>query len=368
MRIRYLSAVSLIAIAVSGCSTTSQSPPAGAVQKAADAPLRADVNPSYKAGQMSLPSGEPADLNKILAQADAKPAKKDSENKEDKLRIPAMQEAANAYGAQAGLAYATRLINKQMESKAGELTKTYNFTDLMIQGRNDSMLTPPVIVEATDAWEASDAGKTLRVADKVYQIIEQSKFTPVAPLWQTYLIANFNEPEQPPEQLLPQNDDEKASWKRWATEGWKKGQEQAADIFQANLDRLNRDFTGMVRYKTLLEEGKVSMPVVGDLNMGTTGTGQDMRENDRLMRITQNPSLQVNTKTWQAPVTTTDKKGEDVGVSANQTNASAPPREKPAPKAPRHVPKKPKPVHTKPATDAPVKKVDKPTSSGANRF
>lgn len=376
MRIRYLSAVSLIAIAVSGCTTTDTAPPTGAVQKAADAPLRADVNPNYKAGQMSIPTGKAADLNDILAQTDKAPAQKAAKSNEDKLRIPAMQEAASAYGAQAGLAYATRQINQGLEKKAGELTRTYNFTNLMIQGQNDSMLTPPVIVEATDAWEASDAGKTLRVSDKVYQIVEQSKFTPVAPLWQSYLIVNYNEPEQPPEQLLPQSDDEKASWKQWVTDGWKKGQEQAADIFQANLDRLNRDFIGMVRYRSLLEEGKVSTPIVGDLNMGTTGTGQDMRENDRLMRITQNPALQVKSKTWEAPVTTTDKKGEDVGVPANQTNVSkdapakAPERQAP----PVHKKKKPV-VHEAPKAapkaapkETPAKNVDKPTTSGANRF
>lgn len=365
MRFRYLSAVSLIALVVSGCTTTT-SPPVNAVKTASEAPLRADVNADYAAGRVSIPTTETASLSQILAQTGKAPKKPDAKENEDRLRLPAMQEAATAYGAQAGLAYATRQINKKLENDARQLTQTYDFKRLMIQGPNNSMLLPPVIVEAIDAWETSDASKTLRVADKVYEIVDQTRFTPVVPLWQTYLIVNYEEPPKPPEQLLPKDDDEKKAWERWTTEGWKKGEEQAEEIFQANLDRLNRDFTGMVRYRSLLEEGKVSGPTVGDTNMGTTGTGQDMRENDRLMRITQDPTLQVQTRKWEAPVTTTAPNGEQVGIPANQTNVVTEEKSKPKPtQKPNNTQKK---LQQKKVPTPSTKNVDKPTTSGGNRF
>src|SRR5690606_27803800 len=135
--------------------------------------------------------------------------------------------------------------------------------------------------------ETSDAGKTLRVADTVYEIVEQSRFTSVAPMWQAYLISNFDEAETPPDALLPRDKSEKDNWQNWVSEGWKQGEEQANEIFQANLDRLNRDYTGMVRYKMLLEEGKVSPARLAEADLGNTGTGQDMRVNDRAIRITE---------------------------------------------------------------------------------
>jgi defect in organelle trafficking protein DotC len=363
MRFRYLCAVSALTLAVAGCSTTSTSPPVDAVKPATAAPLRADVNSDYSAGSVSIPTSETASLDQVIAKTREAPKKPDEKENEDRLRLPAMQEAHTAYGAQAGLAYATRQINKKLQSDAGSLTQTYDFKRLMIQGPNNSMLLPPVIVEAQDAWEASDASKTLRIADKVYEIVDQTRFTPVVPLWQTYLIADFDEPPKPPEQLLPRDEDEQKAVERWTREGWKKGEEQAEEIFQANLNRLTRDFTGMVRYRALLEEGKVSGPTVGDTNMGTTGTGQDMRENDRLMRITQDPQLQVQNRNWVAPVTTSDNSGEQVGIPENQTNVEAAPKS--APKA--TTPPKKKVAPKKQTRPAP-KPVDKPTTSGGDRF
>jgi len=131
------------------------------------------------------------------------------------------------------------------------------------------------------------------VADVSYLIVEQARFTPKAPLWHTYLIRSYVTPEPPPDQLLPRDGSERDAWKRWVAEGWHMGVTQAQEIFEADLRRLERDFTGMLKYKGLLEEKKVSAPVVAEGNLGNTGTGQDMRVNDRALRITRDPTLQV---------------------------------------------------------------------------
>jgi defect-in-organelle-trafficking protein DotC len=366
MKFRYLAAVSLIAMTVSGCtSTSSVMPSPDAVDSPKEAPLRVDVNPGYKAGTVDYKIEKTADLGDILAKESVK-KKKNEEPKEgiDRLRDPAMIETATAYGVRAGLAHETAQINKRMQANSAMLTKSYNFQALMILGPNGSMITPPVISEAVDPWETFDGGKTLRVADTVYEIIDQSRFAPVAPMWQTYLITSFDEAPKPPEALLPQDDRELATWNKAIKQGWDKGREQAHDIYQANLDRLNRDFEGMVRFKKLLEEKKVSAPLVAVAPLGTTGTGQDMRVGDVGIRITQDPTLQVAPKKWDASATTTNAAGEPVGPEkVSPPPAETRPAPKPRPTKPRTYTSR-KPVKVEAKDPKPVEK----TSGGDGRF
>src|SRR3546814_10752794 len=78
------------------------------------------------------------------------------------------------------------------------------------------------------------------------------------------------------------------------------GVKQARDIFQSDLNRLERDYTGMIRCKVLLEQGKVSAPVIAEGAMGGTGSGLDMRVNDRSIRITRDPILETDASRWDA--------------------------------------------------------------------
>ncbi|NTF16807.1 type IV secretion system DotC family protein [Agrobacterium rubi] len=362
MKISLLAAVSALSIVVSGCTTTSSvSPQPDAVRTAQEATLRADVNPGKSASSPEIPTKETASLEQILAKTSKAPKQEEPKKGEDRLRLPAMQEAATAYGAQAGLAFGTRSINKTLQARAAELSKTYDFTRVMIQGPNNVMVVPPVISEAQDAWEVSDAGQTVRIADKVFEIVENEEFTAVTPIWQSYLIMDFKEAEMPPAMLLPKTDSETAQWKSWVAEGFKKGEEQSEATLQANLDRLNRDFTGMVRYKKLVEENLVNKPQLAAADMGTTGTGQDMRQNDRAVKIMQPASLNVQSREWTASATTTDASGNKAGAEK--------PVEEPK-KAERPKSSKPTQKRTsqprKPAASA--KPVDEPTKGGSNRF
>lgn len=369
MRIRNLAAVSLLALGAAGCTTSNGGPAPETVLAASDAQQRADVNPGYKAGSSDIPSKPTASLNELISKTGIAKKKEKPKEGEDRLRLPAMQEAATAYGARGGLAFATREINRKLEGNSAQLARTYDFQMLMIQGPTGVMVNPPVIVEATDAWESFDAGKTLRVADTVYEIVEQARFSSVAPMWQSYLISNFEEPVAPPNALLPQDEAEKGQWAKWVADGWKKGEEQAGETFQSNLDRLNRDYTGMVRYKTLLEEGKVSAPILAEGNLGNTGSGQDMRVNDRAIRITQDPSLQINPTDWSASATVQGPDGKPKGA---ETPPPPPPAAKPQGRKqgsawkdkPRHAPK----PTSKPVEKVLPKTVDEATSGGSGRF
>lgn len=313
------------AFLLAGCATQPSAPPTVAA-----------VNAEYRAGFVDIPTQPLPSLEEIINRVPSRSATT-SDSKEDRLRGGAMRDAALSYGARAGLAWESRAINSMLMNSSDKIARTYDFQRVMIKGPGNSMLLPPVISQANEAWETSEAGKTLRVADTVYQIIDQARFSAVAPQWQSYLVRDYKTPEPPPDMLLPKDGGERDQWRRWVGEGWQHGQKQAQDIFQADLERLERDFAGMVRYKALLEQGKVSAPVVADSPLGTTGTGQDMRVNDRAIKITRDPSLQVDgARNWSAPATTPGPDGVPTGQGPK---VEAPPQAKPAakPSAPRRA-------------------------------
>ncbi len=302
-------------------------------------PRVASVNPDYRAGLVNIAEEPIPTLDAVINQAPSRDPDAPV-TQEDRLRGGAMRDAALSYGARAGLAWESRAINRMLQAKAPEVTRTYDFGRALIKGPGNSVILPPVISQANEAWETSEAGKTLRVADTVYEIVEPTKFAAVAPQWQSYLIRTYKSPELPPDVLLPRDGSERDQWRRWVTEGWQEGQRQAQETFKLDLERLHRDFTGMIRYKALLEQGKVSAPVVADAKLGNTGTGTDMRVNDRAIRITQDPKLNVGkSPDWRAPVTTPGPDGVPTGTG---DTAKAPPTAPAAVVAPPRA--RPRPV------------------------
>lgn len=213
------------------------------------------------------------------------------------LKLPAIRDAALSYGVAGGAAWSTKVINEVLRVDAPALSKVYNFNRLVTTGPNGSKILPPVISESRNLYQSSDFGRTIRVANRYYKIIHQAQFVPNAPLWYSYLYRPWHAPNQPFEGLLPKNSAERAVWREYVKKGWKIGIKEGETIFRLDVDQLNRDFTGMIRYRALYEAGKVSAPVVKGKYLGTTGTGQNMREGDRVMKIISEPSLNVPTPT-----------------------------------------------------------------------
>lgn len=245
---------------------------------------------------------------------------------EDKLRLPAMKETALTFGAQAGLAYASWELNKILETQSAQLDKIYNFNSIMSRGPDGVMVLPPVISEAKSLYEITDEeGKSLRVADQAYEIIEQARFTSVAPMWHTYLVRNYTTPSEPPSLILPTNDAEREHWQKHLKQGWDAGIKQAKEIFDVDLNRLDRDYQGMIRYLALLNEGKVSDTVVAKGMLGTTGDGQAMRVNDRTIRIMKDPELNLKHSEWSATIKI-DPPSKSVSINSEKPSQEKFPR------------------------------------------
>jgi hypothetical protein len=89
-----------------------------------------------------------------------------------------------------------------------------------------------------------------------------------------------------------------------------------------------------------------------------------MRVNDQAIRMTAEPTLQVQTKNWDASATTVDAKGQDKGPD-KVVPPPAVEKEKPV-STRRHTVRKPKPVSPKVERLSPGQ-ADK-TTGGSGRF
>ncbi len=214
-----------------------------------------------------------------------------------KLRSRALQDTAMSLGAQGGLAWASTQINARLEKDKSHLDTVYNFSAMMLSHG----VLPPVLVEGNNSLNLADP-TTIRIADKTYVIAQQARFATTPPNWREFLWLSFSKPEVPDKAFLPRNCDERKAWSSAIKIGWEKGIQQAYSIFQQGLGRLKRDYQGMITYRRLLQQRMVSAPFVSTTSLGVTGSGSDMRINDQVLRITELPRLQTDTRGWKAIV------------------------------------------------------------------
>jgi defect in organelle trafficking protein DotC len=214
------------------------------------------------------------------------------------MRYQMLQEEALRLGAQAGLAARARVINGQLENNSKYLNQVFNFQLLLLPHN----VLPPVLVEGRQALTLAD-DVTIRLADRVYSIIQQAKFVTAPPHWRDYLFLDYKQPEIPPDALLPKTVQERKIWNRFLVQGWNDGISQANSILAVNLARLKRDYMGMIRYRSLLAQHMVTAPYVARSDLGITCDAFGMRINDQVLRITALPNLCTDSRVWKPGVT-----------------------------------------------------------------
>jgi defect-in-organelle-trafficking protein DotC len=218
-------------------------------------------------------------------------------NKMGAIRVQGLRDTALSVGARGGLAWRAAQINTVLLQHENMLYRLFNFNAMLLEKN----VLPPVLIEARNTLSLGGTD-TIRIADRIYQILNQAKFVTVAPSWRDYLWLSYSPPEAPDRSLLPKNREERLIWKKYIAEGWRAGIQQAELIFKENIARLQRDYDGMIRYRTLLAQNMVSPPFVAQLDMGITGGGSDLTVNDRVLRITAFPVLQNNSQEWKTEI------------------------------------------------------------------
>lgn len=213
------------------------------------------------------------------------------------FREQTITDTAMRVGAQAGLQWRAEHIDCMLKEQKDRLDKVYNFRALLLK---DHVL-PPVLSEGRQTYNLP-AADTVRAADIVYRIIKPPRFVTTAPSWREYLWLSFGKPDEPATPLLPKTVAEASLWNCVVKKGWDKGIDQANQIFIANLERLNRDYLGIVLYHRLYSQNMVSAPFVSKSDLGVTGDEHEMRINDHVLRIASRSKLNINAKQWRTAV------------------------------------------------------------------
>lgn len=210
-------------------------------------------------------------------------------------RLEALREAALGVGARGGLAAQTKIINKALDKTKRNLDTIYDFSPLMIKGR----VVPPVLTETREIYTQSGSD-ALRLAGRSYKVESQARFASRPPAWRDYLSVSYGDIEVglPSGVLLPKNEDEQKIWREAVAEGWKQGEKQASEIFNINLNRLNRDYVGMTRYHIFAHKRMVTIPIVAEHSMPINATGSTMHLDETLLRITALPEFNPDIKEW----------------------------------------------------------------------
>jgi|SRR6185312_2866351 len=211
------------------------------------------------------------------------------------LRARMIGTAGRTVGFRAGLANRGRTYKHYLDTRTAALDSMYQFQTLLGPGG----VLPPVIVEARDV--AAYADDQMRTSTRVYKIVQPERLVSVPPTWRSYLLTGLLgrvTVDLPDDAARPKNAAEMKVWQDAVQKGWHEGEKAADAIFTANLNRLTRDYNGMLRYSILLQQGVITPTQIAESHRSVSGDTLEIKLDDRLRRITQKAELQANPARW----------------------------------------------------------------------
>ena len=241
--------------------------------------------------------GDTGSLAGLQEMASTKSAKTRSMPTMSKIREMALKETALSLGAQSALAWRAKYIDDQLVKQSRNLDTIYDFNALILEHN----ILPPVLLEGRNTLNLADT-QTIRISDRTYKVAKQARFITTPPNWRQYLWMDYKKPEYPNMTLLPKTKEERQVWCHYVDKGWQNGVEQANIILEESISRIKEDFAGMIMYRKLLAMNMVSPPFVSHTDLGVTGDGGEIHIDDRVLRITALPALNVNSSEWRAAV------------------------------------------------------------------
>lgn len=216
------------------------------------------------------------------------------------IRRDAQREAALSYGARGGLAKRQYQVAERLDDFEQVMDGVFNFRALLVRAPSGLMIEPPIVRESLDNILITNDGNEAAVADQILDINKQAKIVSAPRDWRNYLTPEYEtEITPPPRVLWPKDDKEQMEWNSWVKQGWTAGYNQGEETFETNLNQLVSDYNGMVRYRTLLAEGKISAPFAMHEERGVTGGKNLMRVGDRALRITGPSEFLTGSQEWK---------------------------------------------------------------------
>lgn len=224
----------------------------------------------------------PATLAEVLA---ARPEAEKVVEFADERRRAAMRDAAISFAMQSGLVRRYFELHQILARYARQLDRVYRFDRLLIANEGFSVA-PPVVVETTRAFRLAEGGQRAASARRVLRIEEPARVVSGSPGWRSYFERAWETPRVPSAVLFPRDGEEAALWAHWVQESWADGVTLAEDAFLADLDRLNRDFQGLVTWRILETQRMASAPEIEVVSRPVVGGGKEMLVDEKQIAIT----------------------------------------------------------------------------------
>lgn len=254
-------------------------------------------SPLFPAAPVAATS-EPQQLAQPTLEALSNPESKASSGVAP-LRAQMLRDAAKTVGFRGGLSARAIELLRALDGRARGLEAMFQFSPLV----SKSGTIPPVIVAAENV--AAFSPDQIRTAHQVYKIEREERFVSVPPTWRDYLttgLPNRPDVDLPDLHARPQDANEQVIWKAAVQEGWGEGQQQADAILTANFNRLIRDYSGMMLYSTLLQQGIVSGTRVAESRQTLTGDQRQIILGDTLRRVTRKAAFETDPRKWRPTV------------------------------------------------------------------
>ena len=264
-----------------------------------------------------VPANTPVTLEALL-----NPPSKASSGVTD-LRAQMLADAGKTVGFRGGMAARAQVLADALSARAAQLDTIFLFSPLI----NKNGTIPPVIVEARDV--ASFSPDQIRTANRVYKIEKEERFVSVPPTWRDYLFVGLpikSGVDLPTFQARPQDGKEEAIWKGAVTMGWKEGETQADAILAANFNRLARDYSGMLMYSTLLQQGMISTTRVAESQQTVSSDGKVLILGDKLRRLTTKAAFEPDADKWRPTVGRTKRPAPNSGPATGATPVEPKPK------------------------------------------
>jgi defect in organelle trafficking protein DotC len=215
------------------------------------------------------------------------------------LRAQMLNDAGMTVGFRGGMAARAQELTQALDKRASQLDTLVQFAPLV----SKQGTLPPVIVQAKDV--AAFAKDQVRMAHQVYKMEREERFVSVPPTWRDYLLVGLHiqgAVELPLQSARPTGSSEHTIWRTAVQSGWADGVQQANAVLAANFNRLARDYSGMVLYSTLLQQGMVVRTRVAESRQVLSGNHQEMILGDTLRRVTDKARLETDTRLWRAAI------------------------------------------------------------------
>lgn len=215
------------------------------------------------------------------------------------IRAQLLMEGGRTVGFQGGLSARAHELVAGLHRRQRALDVQYEFGSLVSR----SGVLPPVIVESRDV--AAFTPDQIRTANRVYKIEREERFVSVPPSWRDYLLVGLPltvAVELPVMEARPVDSAEMKVWQEAVSQGWREGAEQAEAILEANFNRLTRDYTGMLLYSTLVQQGMVGTSTVTDSVQTVTGDRSEITLGDRVKRLTARAGFEPDASKWRPTI------------------------------------------------------------------